>query len=60
MNNPETHLFILWEKSLYKKDEIISEIKEKFQPNDLPARLKKGKITYDEALDELSLTIARS
>ena len=31
MNNPETHLFILWEKSLYKKDEIISEIKEKFK-----------------------------
>ena len=31
MNNPETHLFILWENSLYKKDEIISEIKEKFK-----------------------------
>lgn len=30
MKNKETHLFILWEKALYKKDEIISEIKRKF------------------------------
>lgn len=30
-NNSEMHLFILWEKSLYKKDEIISQIKEKFK-----------------------------
>lgn len=30
-NNSELHLFILWENSLYKKDEIISEIKEKFK-----------------------------
>lgn len=39
---------------------LLNKIKEKFQPDDLPARLKKGKITYDEALDELSLTFARS
>ena len=27
----ETHLFIIWENALYKKDEIIKDIKENFQ-----------------------------
>lgn len=31
MKNAETHLFILWEKSLYKKDEILEDIKNKFK-----------------------------
>ena len=31
MKNAETHLFILWEKSLYKKDEILKDIKDKFK-----------------------------
>lgn len=30
MKNKETHLFILWENALYKKEEIIKEIKNKF------------------------------
>lgn len=38
---------------------LISKIKEKIESDDLPTRLKKGKITYDEALDELSMYVAR-
>lgn len=38
---------------------LISKIKEKFEPDDLPTRLKKDKITYDEALDELSFLVGK-
>ncbi|MCI8273617.1 MAG: hypothetical protein HFJ55_06010 [Clostridia bacterium] len=30
MKQKETHLFILWENAIYKKQEILAEIKEKF------------------------------
>ena len=38
---------------------LLSKIKEKFESDDLPTRLKKGKITYDEALDEMSFLVGK-